>query len=78
MDVKHFWDAVLAQDRDAIGKYFREDAYVNWHCTNERFTVEEYSKANCDYPGDWDGEIERMERSGSLIVTVTRVFPEEN
>ena len=29
MDVKQFWNDVLAQDRNAIRKYFRDDAYVN-------------------------------------------------
>ncbi len=77
MNVKQFWSAVLAQDRDTIRKYFHDDAYVNWHCTNEHFTVDEYIKVNCDYPGDWDGEIERMECSDHLIVTATHVFPKD-
>lgn len=77
MDINRFWRDVLAQDRDAIREYFASDAWVNWHCTNERFTVEEYIQANCDYPGDWDGEIERMERTGDLIVTAVRVFPKD-
>lgn len=77
MDIKQFLNAVLAQDRNAIRKYFSDDAYVNWHCTNEHFTVDEYIKANCDYPGDWDGEIERIEYSENLIITATRVFPKD-
>lgn len=77
MDVKQFWNDVLAQDRNAIRKYFRDDAYVNWHCTNEHFNVDEYIKANCDYPDDWDGEIERMVCSGNLIITAVRVFPKD-
>jgi len=77
MDVRKFWRAVLAQDRKSISGYFDKDAYVNWHCTNEHFTVGEYIKANCDYPGDWDGEIERIECAGNLIVTATRVFPKD-
>lgn len=75
MDVRRFWKAVLAQDADAIRVFFCEDAYVNWHCTNERFTVEEFIRANCEYPGDWDGEVERTEISGDLVITVTRVWP---
>ncbi len=67
----------MTQDRDTIRKYFHDDAYVNWHCTNEHFTVDEYIKVNCDYSGDWDGEIERMECSDHLIVTATHVFPKD-
>lgn len=48
---------------------------MNWHGTNERFTVEEYIRANCEYPGTWDGEIESIDRMGDLFFVVTRVFP---
>ena len=74
MDIKQFWKAVLAQERDGIREFFHEDAYVNWHCTNERFTVEEFIQANCEYPGDWDGEIERGEQAGDTLITVARVY----
>ena len=77
MDTKQFWKAVLAQDADAIRPYFDASAYVNWHCTNEHFTVEEFIRANCDYPGDWDGEVERIERAGDTVITVTRVYPRD-
>ena len=39
MDIKAFWDAVLRQDANAIREYFYPDAWVNWHNTNEHFTV---------------------------------------
>lgn len=45
MNIEQFWKAVLAQDRDAIREYFRDEAFVNWHCTNEHFTVDEFIKA---------------------------------
>lgn len=75
MDAYAFWKDVLSQDREAIRAYFHDDAVINWHCTNERFTVEEFIRANCDYPGQWDGEVERIEEMGDLIVTVTHVYP---
>lgn len=77
MDIYAFWNAVLRQDEDAIRAYFHKDAYVNWHCTNEHFTVEEFIRANCEYPGDWDGEVERVEKSGDLLITVTHVYPKD-
>ena len=63
MDIKAFWRAILAQDEPEIRAYFAPDAYVNWHCTNEHFTVDEFITANCEYPGEWDGVVERIETS---------------
>lgn len=36
IDIQHYWDAVLAQDADAIRGYFAPDAYINWHNTKRR------------------------------------------
>ena len=77
MDVYGFWKVVLEQDADSIRSYFHPDGYVNWHCSNEHFTVEEFIRANCEYPGDWDGEIERIVTTDDLIITATRVFPKD-
>ena len=77
MDIKAFWRAVLAQDESEIRAYFAPDAYVNWHCTNEHFTVDEFITANCEYPGEWDGVVERIDTLGGLTVTVTRVYPKD-
>ena len=74
MNIYQFCNDVLAQNADAIRNYFHENAYINWHCTNEHFTVEEFIIANCEYPGAWGGEVERVEKINDLIVTVTHVF----
>lgn len=58
MEIKEFWDAVLRQDAAAIRGFFHPTAFVNWHNTNEHFTVEEFIRANCEYPGEWDGTVE--------------------
>lgn len=77
MNIYKFWEAVLAQDENEIRKYFYEDAYVNWHCTNEHFNVDEFIIANCEYPGEWDGRVERVETIDDLTVTVTNVYPRD-
>lgn len=77
MDITEFWKCVLEQDADKIRTFFCRDGYVNWHCTNEHFNVEEYIRANCEYPGDWMGEVERIEKVNDLIVTITHVYPKE-
>lgn len=77
MDLRGFWRAVLEQNEDALRAYFHENAYINWHCTNERFNVDEFIKANCEYPGSWDGEVERIEKLNDLFITVTHVFSKD-
>lgn len=75
MNINEFWNKVLAKDRDRLKEFFSEDAVIRWICTNEQFTVSEYIKANCDYPGDWDGSIERIEESGDTLILAGHVFP---
>ena len=77
MNIHKFWKAVLVQDEKAIRKYFHNDAYINWHCTNEHFNVDEFIIDNCKYPGDWGGRVERVEVLNDLIVTVTNVYPKD-
>ena len=74
MDIHDFWNAVLQQDAEHLRHFFADSAYVNWHCTNEHFTAEEFIRANCEYPGTWDGTIERVERIGDLIITAVNVY----
>ena len=66
MDIYEFCSAVVAQDAPKLRQFFHRDAVINWPCTNERFTVEEYIAANCEYPGSWDGEVERVETLGEI------------
>ena len=75
MDYKAFWQDVLSQDRDNLPTWFREDAVIRWHCSNEQFTVAEYIRVNCDYPNDWSGEIERVEETGNTVILAGRVYP---
>ena len=64
----------LLHFKEQLRTYFSDSAYINWHCTNEHFTVEEYIQANCEYPGTWDGTIERIEQIGNLIITAVNVY----
>lgn len=77
MDIYKFWKDVLEQNADAVKAYFDKNAYINWHCTNEHFNVDEFIIANCEYPGNWDGEVERVEKINDLFITVTHVFSED-
>ena len=75
MDYKAFWQDVLSQNRAHLSSWFRDDAVIRWHCSNEQFTVEEYVRVNCDYPNDWNGEIERVEKTGNTVILAGRVYP---
>lgn len=77
MNIHEFWKAVLTQDEQELRKYFHKDAYINWHCSNEHFSVDEYIVANCEYPGEWDGMVERVEKVDDLLITVTCVYPKD-
>lgn len=74
MDLQAFYRAVLAQDAHALRGFFQPDAWVEWPCSNERFTVEEYIRANCEYPGEWDGEIEQAIQCENEIAAAAHVY----
>lgn len=73
-DVYKFFDMVLSQNALEIKKFFNEDAYIDWHNTNERLTVDEFIEVNCTYPDKWGGEVERVEQIGNLIIAVSKVI----
>ena len=75
MDLKSFWQDVISQDRENLPSWFCEDAVIRWHCTGEQFTVAEYVRADCEYPGSWTGEIERVEECGDTVILAGRVSP---
>lgn len=77
MNVEAFFDDIVSQNEIKMRKYFRDDAVISWHCTNERFTVEEYIQANCEYPGDWSGTIERIEKTNDVIILACQVFSKD-
>ena len=52
MDIDRFFKTVLSQNAEELRKYFQKNAVIKWHCTNEVFTLDEYIKANCEYPGN--------------------------
>ena len=36
--------------------------------------MQEFIRANCEYPGSWEGEIERLEQLDGRYILVGRVF----
>ena len=75
--VSAYWRAILDQDADALPRFFTEDAVICWHNTDERFTVSQFVRANCEYPGQWQGKIKHQEQHGNHLTTVVRVWNEK-
>jgi len=73
MNINRFFEDVIHQNEKDLREYFCGDAVIRWHCSNELFTVEEYVRANCEYPGVWRGEIERLEEYDNGIILAARV-----
>lgn len=47
MNIQDFLNAVLKQDAEQLRTYFSDSAYINWHCTNEHFTVKLFAIGYC-------------------------------
>ena len=77
MNIEAFWEAVIEQKADVLRTFFHKDAYINWHCSNEHFSVEEYIQANCEYPGESYGMIERTESVGDLTILVGNILSKD-
>lgn len=73
-----YWRVIAEQNPDVLKGFFVSDAYVRWHNTNEEFTVDEFVRANCEYPGSWNGVVERLEFHDNLLTTVTHVWAKDN
>ena len=58
--IVNFFNDVMEQ-KESLREYFDENAKILWYETNEQFTVEEYIKINCEYPGNWIGKVNRIE-----------------
>lgn len=78
MDIDALWEAIINQKADILRTFFHKDAYINWHCSNEHFTVNEYIQANCEYPGKWHGKIERVETIDDLTVLVGNILSKDD
>lgn len=65
---------VVSQNKKELKGYFADDAVINWHNTNEQFNTEEFIIANCEYPGNWCGEVERIEQIDNKVIAVSRIW----
>ena len=77
MDLKKTAEALfqstVMQKAEQMKEYFLEEALINWHNTNECFSLDEYIRANCEYPGNWLCTVERIELTGNVVILVGAV-----
>jgi hypothetical protein len=72
--VQDLWNDMDNQNWDKLPGYFSETATINWHNTNECFSVHEFVLANSKYPGEWSIKIEKLLRTGDIVISVVRVM----
>lgn len=77
MNIEKYWESTLKQRAEEMRKFFHPKAKVRFHNTNEEFTVDEFIEINCEYPGSWNGVIERIEKIGRIQIIVLQVFDRE-
>lgn len=78
MDLAAYWNAVAAKQPDALRRFLHPKAIVRWHNTNEQFTAAEFIRANCEYPGEWAGELQRVEQAGDVTIAIVRVYARDS
>lgn len=62
------WKAIAEQNEEKLARFFTVDAQIAWPNTNERFDLPGYLRANCEYPGQWSGKVEKVAADGSCSV----------
>jgi hypothetical protein len=77
LNIGHFIQSVAGQNADDLRGHFNQDAVIFWHDSNEQFTVDEYIRANCEYPGNWNGEIQRVIKTDDGVVVLTKIFSDD-
>lgn len=73
--IRSLWRAVAEQDEARMNRFFTVDAQIFWPNTGERFDLAGYLRANCGYPGQWSGAVERVAPDGSC--SIARVWSPE-
>jgi len=77
-DADKFILDVASQNADSLRRHFTPDAIICWHDSNEQLTVPEYIRANCEYPGQWRGEVRRVEIIDGGVVIVASISSSES
>ena len=77
-DPARFVGAVVTQDAEALSAHFGPDAVICWHDSNEQMDVAGYIRANCEYPGDWQGSLQRVEKIEAGLALRTKIWSDQS
>ncbi len=77
MDIQEFITAVVDKNENEMRGFLADELIVRWHNTNEQFTLEEYLKVNCSYPGNWLGEVKTIIPTSEGCVAVVQISSED-
>ncbi len=71
--VNALWHKIGQQTWGELAQYFSEDARIYWRNTNEVFSVDEFLRANSEYPGDWQIRLMKLMESDDTVISVVQV-----
>ncbi|MCL2671639.1 MAG: nuclear transport factor 2 family protein [Clostridiales bacterium] len=75
--VSELWNHIDRQNWDALPAYFTDSAVINWHNTNECFSVPEFVLANGAYPGKWRIAVEKLLSFDDTVISVVKATLQE-
>ncbi|MBL4930390.1 nuclear transport factor 2 family protein [Clostridium paridis] len=77
--IRLFWECINNADFDGLSKLLHDNAYIWLPNTKEVFKGKnKYIEFNKKYPGRWYVDIEKIYECGETIITVARIFTNEN
>ncbi|MCL2353702.1 MAG: nuclear transport factor 2 family protein [Defluviitaleaceae bacterium] len=75
-EAKSFLNAIVTQNAKELKGFFKPDAIIKWEDSHEQLSVEGYIRANCEYPGSWQGKIKNirhLKESDADMVVVSKI-----
>ncbi|WP_238883748.1 nuclear transport factor 2 family protein [Clostridium sp. YIM B02551] len=77
--IRSFWECINNADFDGLSKLMNGNAYIWLPNTKEVFKGKnKYIEFNKRYPGRWYVDLEKIYECGETIITVARIFTDEN
>jgi len=70
-----FVQDMASRNAAALKEHFTPGAVIRWLDSREEFTPEEYIRANCEYPGQWQGKLQKVEKLAQAdnLVMITQI-----
>ena len=73
--VRNLWRDMDNKSWSKLPEYFSDTAAINWHNTNECFSVQDFVLVNSKYPGEWRITVKRLHSIGDIVISVAMVAP---